>query len=546
MVARKLKGLTRHYLFIALCAGIIFATVYNIQFWTHVSSIYQSNDNLTTAFKALTPFAILSLITLIFVAVFSYRLILKPVLIILCLVTSLATYAAVNYGVILDNDMMVNIFETDSAEATAYISVSAALYFILLGLLPAIFIFRLKINYGTSIIKNMLQRIAAVIVLGVVAVAIVLPNFQIYSFIGRNNKILLKEILPFSYMVASTKYINNTYFPEKIEYVSLGDDAKVVSSFDKPKLLFVVVGETARAENYGALGYARDTNAYTQQKDVITYADVSSCATTTAKSVPCMFSDMQRENFDDSTVRYRDNVLDIMQKAGIDVTWFENNGGCKGVCKNVKTIEIKKDESKELCANGYCKDEIFIKHAQDLASRVTEDTVAVFHFIGSHGPKYYERYPEHFKKFTPDCNRADVENCLLDEVKNAYDNTILYTDYVLYSLITKVLEQHMDRYDPVLLYISDHGESLGENGLFLHGTPYMIAPKYQTHIPMQIWMPEQTASDMHIDLKCLKDKSKDQELSHDNLFHTLLGLMQVQTGIYKTDLDALELCREHN
>ena len=153
--------------------------------------------------------------------------------------------------------MMVNIFETDSAEATAYISVSAALYFILLGLLPAIFIFRLKINYGTSIIKNMLQRIAAVIVLGVVAVAIVLPNFQIYSFIGRNNKILLKEILPFSYMVASTKYINNTYFPEKIEYVSLGDDAKVVSSFDKPKLLFVVVGETARAENYGALGYAR-------------------------------------------------------------------------------------------------------------------------------------------------------------------------------------------------------------------------------------------------------------------------------------------------
>ena len=131
-------------------------------------------------------------------------------------------------------------------------------------------------------------------------------------------------------------------------------------------------------------------------------------------------------------------------------------------------------------------------------------------------------------------------------MKNAYDNTILYTDYVLYSLITKVLEQHMDRYDPVLLYISDHGESLGENGLFLHGTPYMIAPKYQTHIPMQIWMPEQTASDMHIDLKCLKDKSKDQELSHDNLFHTLLGLMQVQTGIYKTDLDALELCREHN
>ena len=231
------------------------------------------------------------------------------------------------------------------------------------------------------------------------------------------------------------------------------------------------------------------------------------------------------------------------KKAGIDVTWYENDGGCKGVCKNIKTIEIQADESRELCTNGTCKDEVFLKYAQDITQNVHKDTVVVFHLIGSHGPKYYERYPKSFKKFTPDCNRADVENCSLEEVKNAYDNTVLYTDYVLYSLIHEVLEKNMDKYDPLLLYISDHGESLGENGLFLHGTPYMIAPEYQTTIPMQIWMPQQTASDLSLDVKCLRENTAGRDLSHDNLFHTVLGLLQVQTEVYKSDLDVMKMCR---
>ena len=537
------KAMSRNYLFIAVAAAIAFATVYNAQFWMHVNQIYTDSDNLSLLFKLLTPVAISSLVAIAFITLFSYRYVLKPALIILCLVNSMVTFAAVNYGVIFDTDMIANIFQTNISEASSYFSLSAVLYFIFLGLLPAIVIYRLKINYGQSVLKNMALRIGTLAVLSVLALSIVLPNYQLYSFIGRNNKILIKEIQPFSYIIASTKYVKNTYFPQKMEYVSLGDDARVLSSSDRPKLMFFVVGETARAQNFGSLGYERNTNVYTQKEHVISFADVKSCATATAKSVPCMFSDLKRESFDDVQAQYRDNLLDVIKKAGIDVTWYENDGGCKGVCKNIKTIEIQADESRELCTNGTCKDEVFLKYAQDITQNVHKDTVVVFHLIGSHGPKYYERYPKSFKKFTPDCNRADVENCSLEEVKNAYDNTVLYTDYVLYSLIHEVLEKNMDKYDPLLLYISDHGESLGENGLFLHGTPYMIAPEYQTTIPMQIWMPQQTASDLSLDVKCLRENTAGRDLSHDNLFHTVLGLLQVQTEVYNSDLDVMKMCR---
>lgn len=375
------------------------------------------------------------------------------------------------------------------------------------------------------------------------ALAIVVPNYQLYSFIGRENHTLLKEILPVSYIVASVKYTRNTYFPKHYPYVSLGDDAQLASTSDKPKVLFFVVGETARASNFGSLGYERNTNEYTQSEQVINFSKVRSCATATAQSVPCMFSDLKRDNFKFEIADKRDNLIDILAKANVDVVWLENDGGCKGVCKNIKTIEIDPKANSKLCKNGTCYDEIMIEHAKELVANVSKDTVVFFHLIGSHGPKYYERYPENFKKFTPDCNRADVENCTLEEVRNAYDNTIAYTDFVLFSLIEDVLEQNFDKINPALFYISDHGESLGENGLFLHGTPYMIAPQFQTHIPMQLWLPRVTANAIGLDKSCLSDKSDELDLSHDNVFATILGFMQIKTKEYQVKDDAFNQCR---
>lgn len=540
---QKLWSLKNHYLVLTIALAIVFATVYNWAFWSHVSEIYTRTPEIPLHFKLLTPVAISSLMVVIFVVLFSYRYVLKPVAMALFIITSAVSYMAINYKVIIDMSMMENVMQTNISEASSYFSWSLVLFVIGLGLIPALLIFKLKINYESKLIKGIALRVGATSVALGLALAIVVPNYQLYSFIGRENHTLLKEILPVSYIVASVKYTRNTYFPKHYPYVSLGDDAQLASTSDKPKVLFFVVGETARASNFGSLGYERNTNEYTKSEQVINFSKVRSCATATAQSVPCMFSDLKRDNFKFEIADKRDNLIDILAKANVDVVWLENDGGCKGVCKNIKTIEIDPKANSKLCKNGTCYDEIMIEHAKELVANVSKDTVVFFHLIGSHGPKYYERYPENFKKFTPDCNRADVENCTLEEVRNAYDNTIAYTDFVLFSLIEDVLEQNFDKINPALFYISDHGESLGENGLFLHGTPYMIAPQFQTHIPMQLWLPRVTANAIGLDKSCLSDKSDELDLSHDNVFATILGFMQIKTKEYQVKDDAFNQCR---
>ena len=233
-------------------------------------------------------------------------------------------------------------------------------------------------------------------------------------------------------------------------------------------------------------------------------------------------------------------ILDVLKKAGFDITWVDNDSGCKGVCNRVKNIQIAPTD-KIHCNGSTCRDEIMLNYAKSLSQNVTKDTVIAFHIIGSHGPRYYERYPEKFRKYTPDCNRPDVENCSLEEVRNAYDNTIAYTDYVIYELIN-ILETHMNTNDTMLLYISDHGESLGENNLYLHGTPYAIAPKEQTRIPMQLWIPDKSADSMRLNKKCIREKAKLLSFSHDNFFHSLMGLLQVRSAEYRKNLDIFSSC----
>ena len=541
---KKFRSLANHYLVITAIVAIIFATVYNLAFWDHVAQIYRDNPEIPWHFKVLTPIAISLLMMVIFILLFSYRYILKGALILLCLITSVVSYMAVNYKVIFDVDMMENVMQTNVHEATSYFSWSLVAFVVILGVIPAIAVYKLKISYATSMLKSSLLRLTSASCAFLLALAIVAPNYQLYSFIGRENHTLAKEILPVSYLIASYKYARNTYFPKHYPYVSLGDDAQLASTSDKPKVLFFVLGETARAHNFGSLGYERNTNEFTQQEKLINFSKVSSCATATAQSVPCMFSDMKRSNFNKEAADKRDNLIDILAKAKLDLVWLDNDGGCKGVCKNIKTINIDPKTNSKLCKNGTCFDEIMINEARAIAANATKDTVVFLHLIGSHGPKYYERYPESFKLYSPDCNRADVENCTLEEVRNAYDNTIAYTDYVLYSLVHDVLEQNMDKINPALFYISDHGESLGENGLFLHGTPYLVAPVHQTHVPMQLWLPSATAQAIGLDKQCLSDKATIQELSHDNVFSTILGFMQVQTKEYQAQDDAFAQCRK--
>ena len=102
--------------------------------------------------------------------------------------------------------------------------------------------------------------------------------------------------------------------------------------------------------NYQYNGYDRPTNQYTMSQNVLSFGDVESCGTATAVSVPCMFSNMNRDNYNSVVAKNSDGVLDIVQRAGLNVFWLDNDFGCKGACKNVPTYEYnpKTPEYKDL------------------------------------------------------------------------------------------------------------------------------------------------------------------------------------------------------
>jgi lipid A ethanolaminephosphotransferase len=304
-----------------------------------------------------------------------------------------------------------------------------------------------------------------------------------------------------------------------------------------------VVGETARAANFSMLGYPRETNPELAKSDVVAFTDVSSCGTSTEVSVPCMFSPFGREHYDARRIRHSEGLLDVLERAGYTVKWLDNQSGCKGVCQG-SGIQYEKMEpglAPDLCDSTECHDGILVRRLQQELAQVRTNTVFVLHMMGNHGPAYFKRYPREFRRFLPDCGTAELRNCSRAEVVNAYDNAILYTDHVLAGVV-RTLAQDARRLDSAMIYVSDHGESLGENGLYLHGIPYAIAPEWQTHVPMFVWVSRQITASGDVDVRCLRGRAH-AELSHDNLFHSVLGLLDVDTRAYQPSLDIFDGCR---
>ncbi len=539
----KFLNKSYHFLYVIIALSLVFFTIYNQSFIKHIYNILK-DDDVGILFKVLAPFALFTLSTCIYLLLFSYKYLLKPFFISLFLIGSITLYMSLNYGVIFDTSMIKNVFETNTHEAFSYLSLKLVIYFIGLGVIPSLILYKVKIYYP-KFIKSNIQRLLALIFFFILTIAIVITYYQQFSFIGRKNNTLLKEIMPFSYLVSTTKYINEKYLTKPLEYQYQGLDAKEIETTTKRKLTFVILGETARGDHMAYNGYERDTNFYTKNLNLISFKNVLSCATATAQSVPCMFTNLNKENFSNRKASFQDNVFDIMQRAKVNTAWFDNDGGCKGMCDRIKnTVNIAPNSSKTKCNGDSCFDSILIDYAQNFLESIKdtkEDNIAVFHLIGSHGPRYFERYPEKFAKFLPECRRADVENCNLNSLINTYDNTILYTDYILSEFI-KLLKTKEDEYVVSLIYISDHGESLGKNGMFLHGTPYSIAPIGQKHVPFMLYLGKDTPQELKIDRACL-EKKINEKLTHDNLFHSLLSLMQIDTKEYNKDLDIFTSCK---
>lgn len=488
------------------------------------------------------PILLFNLMVLFF-SLFSVKYLIKPALIFFTILSALIAYAAYYYGVFFDYGMIENTLETDSAEALSYVNFNAIFMVFLLSASPLFFLFKVKISFLTFN-RELVQR-AKMISLSMASIAIIAVFFyENYASVGRNNRELTSYIIPLKTVVSSYKYVRNNYFSPKYKFKILDDHPRLLTNVQtSKKVVVMIVGETARAENFSLNGYSQPTNQYTQKYTPISFKHMSSCGTATAVSVPCMFSALEKENYNKQEASNQQNLLDIAKQADVDVLWIDNNSGCKGACKRVTTINTNKAKTHEQCDGDYCFDEVLLTPLQQKLDNLThQTTLIVLHLIGSHGPTYYRRYPNTFAKFLPDCQQSDIQNCSREQLVNSYDNTIVYTDYVISKILGELtdLEGNND-IKTSMLYVSDHGESLGENGLYLHGFPYALAPSQQTHIPMLFWEKQHNI----VNSNCLTNLG-DKIVNHDNIFHSLLGLMEVNSTVYKPELDIFSQCQNNN
>ena len=523
---------------------ILFTSAYitlafNLPFFTKVWDAVTVNSDYNLWFLLSVPL-VLFLITVLFNSLFAYKPLLKPMLIFSVCVSSLLFYATYHYGIIFDYGMIQNSIETDQAEALSYFNIYAALFFVFLGVIPSILIYHAKITK----LSNAKEAITwlKMVVITLISLSFLVGVFYVnYASVGRNNRELTSYITPFKLYVSSYKYVKRSLNNSPREFIILDAKPSLSKNRGKKSVNVLVLGETARAKNFSLNGYEKPTNKYTQNTGVVSFTDVASCGTATAVSVPCMFSHLDKHNYDKHVANSQQNVLDLIQLAGSKVTWIDNNnGGCKGVCTRVETIVIDENSPNPLCDGEYCLDEILLEYLDKLlAIQSDQNVLIVLHLMGSHGPTYYRRYPSEHRTFLPDCQRSDIQNCTSEELVNTYDNTILYTDFVL-ALIIKKLQMLSDNnnVNTSMLYISDHGESLGERGIYLHGLPYAFAPEDQTHIPLLLWQDNLTT----INKECLKSVST-QQTTHDSFFNLMLGMQSVKSIVYEPDLDLLEQCR---
>ena len=365
--------------------------------------------------------------------------------------------------------------------------------------------------------------------------------YEEYAVIGRNNRQLKSYIIPTQMGWSGYRYAKKNLFAAPHIHESIGLDSHH-ARLTKARLVVMVLGETARSQSFVYSGYERNTNPYTTAIPGMQFMETLSCGTATAVSVPCMFSSMDKAHYDADQAGYQDNVLDVINRGGTQVTWIDNDGGCKGICNRMKTIQITPSADDPLCTDQSCYDEVLLRELDaQLADDSDEDRLIVLHTIGSHGPTYFQRYPVSHREFSPDCPRSDIQNCSTQALVNTYDNTIAYTDYILAGVVDR-LKALESRYTTSMMYMSDHGESLGESGIYLHGLPYFLAPEEQTHVPTLIWLSDDMNQSLSVHDLCLQAVAGQAPYTQDYLFHSLLRLTGTETSIYMPELDIFNHC----
>ncbi|GAB03386.1 MULTISPECIES: phosphoethanolamine transferase [Acinetobacter] len=543
MLLQKLKIRPISLLTFNLLLAIWLGVFLNIAFYEKLQSLTPYTGIKAGLFVAASVLVVVALYNFIF-QLFNWKWTAKPIAIALVFIGGFASYAVSTLGVLITSDQVQNLMQTDMAEARDTWSWHLVVWTLGMTVLPIIAILMVKLK-SEPIVGQLLKKVIASVVSLAMVGGLLFVFYVDFAAIFRENRDLKGMISPQNMIASFASYYKKKAPKENLPLVTYGEDATMqkTDASKLPKLMVLVVGETARAENFSLNGYSKNTNPKVSKQDIINFSQVSSCGTATAVSVPCMFSGMPREDYDESLANHREGLLDIAKRAGYQVTWIDNNSGCKGTCDRVEEFKIPEPIQKKWCKDEECFDDILIDSLKAYLATIPKDDtrphLVVLHQMGSHGPAYYKRVPPQYKVFKPTCDTNAIQGCSRDELLNSYDNTLLYTDYVLDSLIETL--KTATQYETGLWYLSDHGESTGESGMYLHGAPYAIAPSQQTHVPMLMWFSDTWKQQAQKQMSCLSQQ-RQKELSQDNLFPTMLSLLDVKTKVIDPKNDMLATC----
>ncbi|MGD9834599.1 MAG: phosphoethanolamine transferase [Piscinibacter sp.] len=524
---------------LALLISLWLATAGNWPLWRAVLALPEHAGSRGLVFAAGFA-AMVAAFTFALLALAAWRRAIKPVAAFFLISAAACAHFMGSYGVVIDPTMMTNVVQTNLTETRDLLSLRLLASLLLIAGLPMVWLARLpvqRLGWRAQAGRNLLGIAASLVAFVVLLFAL----FADLSATMRNHKQIRYQISPLNAFYSTGALLRQAQASPSGPPEAIGLDVRLSPPAPgaRPPLFLLVVGETARADRFSLNGYGRPTNPQLATLDVVSFRNVTSCGTSTAASLPCMFSHLGREGFAART-RDQEDLLDLAQRAGLAVLWLDNQSGCKGLCDRVPTAKASDGAPAALCSDGECLDEALL-HGLDArlaalpAERRARGVLLVMHQMGSHGPAYWRRSPPDLKPFQPECETNALQQCDEQALGNAYDNSIAYTDRVLAGAIGWLKSQR-SAFEPTLLYVSDHGESLGEKGLYLHGLPYSVAPREQTHVPLIVWTPSAQRT------QCLASL-RDQPLSHDHLFHSVAGALGIQASEYRVALDLFAACR---
>jgi lipid A ethanolaminephosphotransferase len=489
-----------HY---ALLVSLINLVLYQIPFYNFIINHFDIvSFNGIFLLTSITILALFLNALVFYIMLYLLRTFGKWIIALLFIINSIAIYFINTYGVIIDKTMIGNIFNTRYEEASNYLSLTLIVYIVLLGILPSVFIF--KTGFERIKFKVFLKHVFLTLIF---LLTLIYVNSSNWLWIDKNSKTLGALVMPWSYVVNTNRYFLHKSQQNK-KQILLPD---ATHKNDEKSVVVLVIGESARSKNFSLYGYERNTNPMLSKMNNVFHYQAESCATYTTAGIKCILDHKK-------TSKLYEILPNYLYRNDVEVIWRTTNWG-------EPTVKIEKYQKREylakLCHNEKSEyDEVLLCGLKEqILSSQKNKIFIVLHTGTSHGPAYYEKYPAEFETFTPVCKSVELANCTQEELINAYDNTIVYTDYILATIIEKL--KSLEDYKTSMIFISDHGESLGENNLYMHGIPISLAPKEQFEIPFIVWTSSKSL------------KKKDNEiLSQYHVFHSVLDFLEIQSPVF--------------